>query len=332
MRRSEHQKGQVVFVTHGGRWGGTIAIESLCYELQQMGVKARLFYNHGLSEPYNPSMIRWFAYWPRWIVFYFKWHFYKCLLKIVPAEKQSEKMQEWKKRVVPNVPGVRISFSPFFPRKKTVVVYPEKYYGNVLNAAHVVRWLLYYYPYSEIKQAFDDSDLFICYRQLFNNWQLNPKGYQVKSNFFNTDLYRRDNWGSRKGNCYIIHKGKTRQDLPTTFDGPVIDDMSEEEKVRVFNQCEYCYSYDTQTFYSNIAAICGCKSVVVLEPGKTKEDYLGNDEKCLGVAYGYTEDGIRQAQEEYDELMKSVDYSESNRFYANQFLKIIREEFSIDLM
>ena len=332
MRRSTPRKGQVVFVTHGGRWGGTVAIESLCYELQKIGVKARLFYNHGLSDPYTPLLTKCYVYWPKWIIFYLKWHYYKCLLKIVPEASRSEKLREWNKKVVPNVPGVRISFCPFFLKKRTVVVYPEKYYGNVLNAKYVVRWLLYYYPYSTIRQAYADSDLFICYRLLFNDWQLNPKGYQVKMNFFNKDLYRRYNWGARTGNCYIIHKGRTRQDLPEAFDGPVVDDLSEEEKVKVFNRCDYCYSYDTQTFYSNIAAICGCKSVVVLEPGKTKEDYLGQGERCAGVAYGTSEACIQQAQDEYDELVQSVDYAASNRFNAHQFIEIIRTEFSIELL
>lgn len=249
----------------------------------------------------------------------------------MPEKRLTIRMQVWKNKVIPNVPGVRISFSPFFRKKNTIVVYPEKYYGNVLKARYVVRWLLYFYPYSDIKQAYDDSDLFICYRLLFNDWQLNPKGYQVCSHYFNKDLYYRYNWGVRQGNCYIIHKGKIRQDLPKFFDGPVVDNLSEEDKVKVFNQCEYCYSYDTHTYYSKIAAICGCKSIVVMEPGKTKEDYLEKGRRKLGVAYGFSEDSIKQAQHEYDDLMKSVDYTESNQYYANQFLKILQEEFSINL-
>ena len=81
-------------------------------------------------------------------------------------------------------------------------------------------------------------------------------------------------------------------------DGIVIDELPEKEKVNVFNECEYCISLDTQTAYSQIAALCGCKSIVIPEKGKTKSDYLKSDDVSYGVSYSLDENEISKAYEE----------------------------------
>jgi hypothetical protein len=69
--------------------------------------------------------------------------------------------------------------------------------------------------------------------------------------------------------------------------------------VNVFNIYEYFYSYDPCTFYSVIAAMCGCISVVVKVEGLSKEDWLNilapieylkeTGEQLYGIAYGEEE-------------------------------------------
>lgn len=228
------------------------------------------------------------------------------------------------------IEGVKLQWNPFFSRKNTVVLYPEKVYGNFLKARHVVRWLLYYNPYPNDEKAFGKDDLVIAFRSIFNDEKLNPKGYQVQVLWFNNQLYRRYNYGNRKGNCYIIRKGANRNDLPTHFDGPVIDSLSEEEKVQVLNKCAYCYSYDIQTFYSAIAAICGCISVVVLEPGKEKEDYysVADLENQDGVAYGNTPEEIKKALATCDKLLEKVNFVAHNAREIDIFLALLQAKFN----
>ena len=114
--------------------------------------------------------------------------------------------------------------------------------------------MLYYSTYKE-GDIDKDRDLVICFRLEFNDWELNPDGKVVHCPFFNKELYKQTNFGERKGTCYVLHKGKNRSDLPEEFDGIIVDDLTETEKVKVFNQCERCISYDTQTAYSTIAAL-----------------------------------------------------------------------------
>lgn len=226
--------------------------------------------------------------------------------------------------------GCKLQFHPFFNKKKTIVVYPEVIFGNPLEAYHVVRWLLYNTKYKNNIGAYSPSDLFIAYRECFNDTDLNPHNYIVHQASFNLDLYKQYNYGRRKGKCYIIRKGKNRPDLPNRFDGPVIDNLPETEKVRILNECEYCYCYDTQTAYSSIAAICGCISVVVPEPGKNRKDYRkGKDNPGYGVAYSDNNEEIMWALSTLDKLRESLDYSESNIRNAKRFVALINEKFKI---
>ncbi|MDE6762503.1 MAG: hypothetical protein K2J73_02350, partial [Oscillospiraceae bacterium] len=117
--------------------------------------------------------------------------------------------------------------------------------------------------------------------------------------------YKQTNFNERSGNCYVIRKGRNRTDLPSEFDGPILDDLTEEKIVEAFNTYKYCYFYDTQTFYSSIAAVCGCIPIVVCETGKSKEDYRPN-EKAYGIAYEETESEIQYAIRTRQHLVEQI--------------------------
>jgi hypothetical protein len=58
------------------------------------------------------------------------------------------------------------------------------------------------------------------------------------------EKYSQYNYGKRIGKCYVLRKGKFRVRPEDVADGIVVDDLSEREKVRVFNRCKYCISYE----------------------------------------------------------------------------------------
>jgi hypothetical protein len=227
------------------------------------------------------------------------------------------------------VKGCKRQYHPFFNKKNSIVIYPEVVFGNPLDADNVVRWLLNKTKYKDIPNAYFTTDLFIAYRDVFNDVDLNPNKYILNQLYFNLELYNRYNYGERKGKCYIIRKGAKRPDLPSSFDGPVIDKLPEKEKVRLFNVCEYCYSYDTQTAYTSIAAICGCISIVVPEPGKSREDYRGEgDSPGYGIAYGDNKEEIEWALSTVDKLAESIDHTESNIKNAMYLIEILNKHFN----
>ncbi len=200
------------------------------------------------------------------------------------------------------------------------MLYPEIISGNFLNSKKVARLLLFhnklYSQNGDNTIGYDKNDLFFCYRDVFNDEKLNPEGRKLPITYFDFDTYKRYNYKQRSGKCYIVRKGNIRNDLPSEFDGVVIDDLPEKEKVKYFNSCEYCISYDTQTAYSQIAAICGCTSVVVPEKGKTRSDYRKNTGSVFdtgyGEAFGFSDDEIEYAKSTCDKLIEAMKKTEQD--------------------
>lgn len=151
---------------------------------------------------------------------------------------------------------------------------------------------------------------------------------ELSFNNFDWDLYKQTNFKQRQGVCFIIRKGNTRNDLPKSFDGIIVDQLSEKEKVKVFNSCEYCISYDTQTFYTTIATVCGCKTIIIPEIGKTRSDYLKNNDKKYGVSYGYSAEEIEYAEKTRAKMFEKLgEINELNKQNVNYFIEEITKTF-----
>lgn len=309
----------ILFNTYGYS-GGPLVISQLCKSLRELGYDARLFMSPFIPWGYEvPKMFL-----KSWI------HFYLMRLKRIflhPSEKMTEVYAPGVDVNSVGLSGLAFEWNPFFSRKDTIVLYPEIVYGNPLQAENVVRWLLFH-PVEKTKASYASSDICVAYRDFFNDMELNPKGYKCTIATFDSTLYRQYNHGERHGNCYIIRKGKDRVDLPKSFDGPILDDsMPQREWVRVLNECKFCYSYDTQTFYTMIAAVCGCIPIVVMEPGKTEKDYLGPGEKHLGRAYGDTAEQIQYAIDTRGEMLRLLDFSERNGANAQGLVNLLETKF-----
>lgn len=279
-----------VLVSDRQRWGGTIAIHKLCQLLRKKGYDARIFYTrHTVTKDSDMT-----GFWERWKKENKEATRLKFLVKTGLYRRRKYRHEDFRGFDYEPVKGYRRTFSSTVS-DDTIVVYPEKFYGNFLNAKNVVRWLMYYHPYQDDPSAYGKNDLFFAYREIYNDEKLNPQKRLLTIVNFDDRLYRQTNFKKRTGCCYCIRKGKERADLPKEFDGPIIDELPEKEKVRLFNQCKYCYFYDTATFYSMIAAVCGCISVVVCEPGKTRADYLEDGVEHWGVAYSSAPEEIEYA-------------------------------------
>ena len=289
--------------------GGAIALHALCKYLTDIGQNAKVFYySNALSKKTMlGKLVQCFA---RDILRILQLGGYKG----VPEEN--------------GVQGCKVKHTHIIG-ENTVVIYPETYPGNIMHAKNVVRWLLYHYQFEGDSTAYSDTDLFIAYREVFNSPRLNPAGHVVTCSWFNLDFYKRTNFSdNREGTCYIVRKGRNRADLPTHLDGPVIDALPERENVACFNKYKYCVSYDTQTAYSGIAALCGCISIVVPEPGKGRGDYLTGDEKCYGRAFGFSPEEIEFAVSTTEKLREQYSaVAENGRENARRFVEICEEYF-----
>lgn len=306
--------------------GGALVLSALCKHLRTLGYDARVMFPLYYSNRSEDSKLRIFL-----SVFYTTTMQYMAYLlsRILPKATILSKYK-LRETEITTMPGIKIQYNPFFNRRNTIVVYPEIINGNPLFATHVMRWFLSFYSKEKDNKAYHKRDFFVCYREVFNNSHLNPEKITLQVPYFNDVLYKRYNYGKRSGKCYIIYKGRNRKDLPSHFDGPYFDNnMTQEELVKMLNEHEYCYSYDTQTFYNAIASLCGCKTIVVMEPGKRMEDYLGEGErKHYGVAWGDTPEQIAYAESTRDKLIERINEININSLKnVEQFIPILENRF-----
>lgn len=317
----DKNKPKFVIVTPRQGAGGPIVLHALCQKLANLDYDARVFI------PYWPLVVEKRCI-PFFKLLYFLgllWEEGKVCVKRLLGKKILTALHKgYSGSLYCPVKRCQRKWFPFVD-DNTIVIYPEVVWGNPLGAKHVVRWLLYYYRFSEEPEAYGTQDVFIAYRKQFDCRKLNPEGNLVQVNFFDSEMYRQTNFEKRNGSCYVIRKGADRKDLPLSFDGPVIDTWSEEEKVVAFNRYKICYFYDTQTFYAIIAAVCGCIPVVVMEKGHSAGDYLKAEDSCAGVAYG--EDDIPRALATRDRLLRQLNFDRQNEDAVENFLKIVRKNF-----
>lgn len=307
--------------------GGTLVLDLLCKLLREHGIDARLYFiEEPIGKDTNIFAVKWNS--TKDSLHYF---FYKLFKKYFDRSK-SWRTTFYKNRFRATMPGLKRQLWPFFFKHNTIVIYPDVCYGNFLNAKNVVRWFLFHNRFIGDDKAYGKNDLFITYRDVFNDFSLNPDNIKVTLSYFNSNLYHQYNFGKREEKCYLIRKGRNRKDLPKSFDGPIIDyGLSEEQIVKILNEHKYCYLYDTQTFYANIAAVCGCIPIIVCEPGKTKSDYLSEEEcrNLRGKAYADTPEEIQFAVSTRQQLIDSLNYDQKNETNILKFIHYIDEKFKI---
>jgi hypothetical protein len=201
----------------------------------------------------------------------------------------------WRPRPVVTAPGL---LTPIATRsdltRHSIVVYPEIVLGNPLRARNVVRWLLYrpglrdpfrFGPgemFFRAGEMSDLPDLTGTAHDLFL-WKINP-------------AYKDEGRPDRKGACFLVRKGADKPRIAQTEGAIQIDGKSHEEIAAIFNRCEVFYSYDEASFYSQYAALCGCRSVVVPGLYPAREAWVKEHPvAAFGVAYGLEDLGHADA-------------------------------------
>lgn len=282
--------------------GGVIALHRLCHLLRQEGVEAYIWPNEK-PAPYNNNPCRTF------------YRFVRYYSKMVTGHKF--KLYDYF-----NTPIARYS-----DLRGAIVVYAEGVDGNPLLSSRVVRWLLHKPGFHTGRVNYGASELLFYYQKAFSQDPYNlPDDRMLKVTMILDDIYKDQGNLNRAGSCYIIRKGKDRSDIPDLSGEIVIDGRSHEEIATIFNQVEYCISYDLYTMYSRYAALCGCKSVVVPVSGLPKEQWRPEEYLRYGVAYGF--DDLPYADQTRPLLIKALEEEKvGERLMVRRFIKICRDHF-----
>lgn len=182
----------------------------------------------------------------------------------------------------------------FVPGNDCIVIYPEITFGNPLRAKNVVRWLLHNPGHHTGKICYGAGEIYYRYADYFVDDFKFPgsemSALLLRIQYTPFDLYQErpdEPRRERSGIAYCIRKGKGRAMVHDIADSILIDGKAHQEVAAIFKSVKRFISYDPQTYYSYLAAIAGCESVVVPPDGTTKEQWKPNLEDRYGLAYGF---------------------------------------------
>ena len=153
-------------------------------------------------------------------------------------------------------------------KNKTICIYPEIIAGNPYGMKHIVRWILYHTT-TEIENTWENSDEFFYF---WENFQTQKKENKRILNCFDFKLdqcfiknYDRD------GVCHInkLNRPPLSEDIENKYNsidlntGYLTNNFS--WLVEEFNKKEIFITEDDSTYFSVIAALCGCISIIITD-------------------------------------------------------------------
>jgi hypothetical protein len=210
----------------------------------------------------------------------------------------------------------------------SVVVYPEIISGNPLRAERVCRWLLNTPGELSERYFYGRDDLFFHYMSHFFNTGLTAQ-VSVPLRVFRSRSEYYDRGLRRSGSCYQVRKCKN-PDLSVLPDNSVpIDGLEHAEISLIFNTKEFFYSFDDTSFYTQLAAISGCKSIVVPTQRYSYERWMAISDGSPGVAYGISDlpRAIATRNTLIDNMNEMVLKSEHD---IDNFIKTCAKEWRLD--
>jgi hypothetical protein len=254
-------------------------------------------------------------------------------------------VEEYKTNPNYNTPTINPE-SVNFKNPANIIIYPECVAGNPLRAEKVVRWILYYAD-DKIITTWKDLDLKILYSELFGS-NLPSAEPEILSIFETQKDFFKDLGQKREGNCFMVKKGGANRERilnskdtgkyekPGDFEifggrkarGRSAEPIaSMDDLLEIFNKYKRFYSYDCETYISTIAALCGCESVIVPDPTKSKQNILSQEYLKHGVAYGL--DDLDRANETRAQLRVDLEKLEKqNITNVEKFINITYEKFT----
>ena len=231
---------------------------------------------------------------------------------------------------VMNQVNQNVSYDP----DKDVVIYPEVIKGNPLGFKRIVRWALNHGSHN--LKNFKKDNLVFYYSKFFRDYIFDMDCNELiksQNNDVNNILQVLvpneskfiDYGAKRKGSVFMCHKAIEKGyniGLPEKDSIQIRNNMNMNSLVKIFNSVERFYTYDTVTYYSVIAVLCGATSIVIPEKNLTKDEWRN---KVWGMKYGiaYGVDDIEYA-EETKSLVRShiIELGKSSIDSVRNFIKV----------
>lgn len=217
-----------------------------------------------------------------------------------------------------------------------IAIYPEIEPGNPFQCKRIIRYILnkFHLPqYDNTIATWGESDYYLYYHELFYD-NLKPKNILTILDS-KLNLFKDHNTDRNVESCHTYRKRLHEKDTIIPIhpqDSIEIEFNTPDYKlVEIFNKCKRFYSYDTETYLSTLAALCGCESVIVPSTDISIEE-LKKRRETLGITYGvaYGINDIENAEKTKHLLREHFEKQEISQFTEtkNIFTKIYKH-FSI---
>ena len=254
---------------------------------------------------------------------------------IIDKEKKSEKGKA--------IRILRVEAFEIVKNQNTIVIYPEIVRGNPLNAPHVARWVLYFPGINGGDKIYDDSEFIFTYNPEFvagTDYSLVPVIRVVDTmanQFYDMGLTRtKDAILVKKGSHNLERRRQLYLDPAIKFlyglesaDQMIKDSQSMSEFNQKLNQIRYFISYDHHTYHNVLAALAGCKSIVIPEEGKSRQEFFSeNPERALSISYGFQSKGSEHHSPELLRIeLEKLD--SANLINAHNLMVAMRSNFKM---
>lgn len=174
-----------------------------------------------------------------------------------------------------------------------IIIYPEVQPGNPYGCKNVVRYILntYHLPNQfNIMETWTDSDYWLYYHDRFYDGLRDKNMLHIIDS--KIDIFEDKGLERKFSACFSYRKRDINKiDIIHPADSIEIgSNVHYDELISIFNNCRQFYSYDTETYLSVLAALCGCESIIVPIPGVDKDSIISAQPSFkYGIAYGLDE-------------------------------------------
>jgi hypothetical protein len=198
-----------------------------------------------------------------------------------------------------------------------IVIYPEIESGNPLGCNNVVRYLLnnYHLPSegSNVMSTWGENDYWLYSHEHFYDGIKDRNFLHIIES--KLDIYKDYGLSRDIEACFTYRKRSSEiQNLDIIHPSNSIEipyNVQDQELINIFNSCKRFYSYDYETYLSQLASLCGCESIIVPYKDIKKQDLI---EKLpalkYGVAYG----------------LEDLDYANSTKHLLKQHLQDLENQ------
>jgi len=185
-------------------------------------------------------------------------------------------------------------------KQGAIVVYPEKVFGNPLQASRVVRYILNTPGIHGGPKTYDPQEI-----KFYFSESLIPPGVSHKMTLpipaIDTRVFYR-NPAVKKDIEYLVYFGKHKP-IPGYHPKQVIGIAKPSRQLvlgTMLRRAKKLITYDTLTALAFEATLCGCPVIIIPDGIRTKEQIANSEFGFNGMAWG-------QSQEEWEKALKTLD-------------------------